>query len=125
MTGGTTRAPTEFRYFARLGRPGVRRLRSVSRALFGFDPAPPDEVARSFASMYYDADPLAEAFVEEVYFGARHHRGPRDAGAGARRRRRRCPTRRRRCAASSTTSSEDPPWVDRELVEHGARVFRR
>ncbi|RZO59814.1 MAG: hypothetical protein EVA89_14415, partial [Sandaracinaceae bacterium] len=62
-----TRAPTEFRYWDRLDRPAHRWMRRASRALGGFDLAPPDDVVRAFADMYYDADPLAEAFVRDVY----------------------------------------------------------
>ena len=120
-----TRAPTEFRYFERLDRPGVRRLRAVSRALFGFDPAPPDDVARDLAAMYYDADPLAEAFVEEVYFG----RGPaagremlEQALAGGIDSVVDAPESLRRLFEDL---ENDPPWVDPALVEQGARVFRR
>ena len=35
--------PREFRYWDHLDKPHVRRLRAVTRALLGFDPAPPDE----------------------------------------------------------------------------------
>lgn len=119
------RAPGEFRYFDRLQRRGVERVRRTSRALFGFDPAPPDEVARTFASMYYDADPLAEAFVEEAYLGGSSAAGRAlleqalaggvdsvpDAPASLR--------------ALFEDIEQDPPWLDRQRVEQGARVFRR
>ena len=58
--------PGDFRYFDRVRRPWTRAARALGRALLGFDPAPPDELARTFGSMYFDADPLAEAFVEEA-----------------------------------------------------------
>jgi len=118
-------APAEFRYFERLDRPGVRRLRAASRALFGFDPAPPDEVARTFASMYYDADPLAEAFVEEVYLGRSPAEGRgmlEQALAGGVESVPDAPESLRRLFADI---EEDPAWVDHELVAKGASVFRR
>jgi hypothetical protein len=61
------RVPSEFRYWQHLDRPAVRRMGSVTRRVLGFDPAPPDEVVRTLAAMYYDADPPCEAFVDEVY----------------------------------------------------------
>ena len=68
-----TRVPTEFRYWENL--PKVARLRGVAKRVLGFDPAPPEHVAQTFADMYYDADPLAEAFVREVYFKEGSARG--------------------------------------------------
>ncbi len=117
--------PSEFRYFERVERRGPRTLRSVSKALFGFDPGLPEEKARTFASMYYDADPLAEAFVDEVYEGLGREEGRRIL---------------ERAIADGTDSiedapeslirlfediEEDPAWVDWALVERGAKVFRR
>ncbi len=119
------RQPTEFRYFGRAERPGIKLLRKLVRATLGFDPAPPDEVAQRFAAMYYDADPLAEAFVEEIYFG-------RGAQVGR--------AMLEQALAGGTDSVPDAPaslrrlfedielrpaWLDPALVEHGARVFRR
>ncbi|RLB56930.1 MAG: DUF2236 domain-containing protein [Deltaproteobacteria bacterium] len=117
--------PLEFRYWERIDEPWVRRLRAVLRRTTGFDPAPPEEVVRTFASMYYDADPLAEAFVDEVYLG----RSPDEGRALL-----------DQAITSGVDSIEDPPaslvelfadieedpdWVDHRLVDLGARVFRR
>ncbi|MBZ0117431.1 MAG: DUF2236 domain-containing protein [Sandaracinaceae bacterium] len=118
-------APTEFRYFERLDRPWVSAIRKVCSALLGFDPAPPDEVARTFASMYFDADPLAEAFVDEIYLG----RGMREGRAMLED----ALARGVRAIEGAPASlvrlfedlEDDPPWLDWERVEHGARVFRR
>jgi len=121
----THRQPAEFRYWANVDEPWPRALRFMGRALLGFDPAPPEDVVRAFASSYYDADPLAEAFVEDVYFqrGAAEGRAMLD-----------------RAIAHGVASVEDAPesltrlfedierdpdWVDLDLVAHGARVFRR
>ncbi len=118
-------APTEFRYFERLNEPLPRRLRAVSTRLLGFDPAPPTEVAETFASMYFDADPLAEAFVDEVYLG----RGRKEGRAML-----------EQVLAEGVDAIDDPPaslrdlfadietdpeWVDWDAVERGAKVFRR
>jgi hypothetical protein len=118
-------APTEFRYWQHLDRGWARIARRMSRALLGFDLAPPDDVVRAFAAMYYDADPLAEAFVAEVYqrrgFAAGRAMleqalaGGVASVAGA-------PASLRALFADL---DEDPPWLDRALVERGARAFRR
>ncbi|MDB4963308.1 MAG: hypothetical protein JWP01_3307 [Myxococcales bacterium] len=50
--------PTEFRYWDH---------RAIAKRILGFDPAPPDDVVRMLAAMYYDADPDCEAFIDEVY----------------------------------------------------------
>jgi hypothetical protein len=118
-------APTEFRYWANLRAPRVRALRAAGRLALGFDPAPADEVVRAFAAMYYDADPLAEAFVDEVY-------GPRGAAVG------RAMVERALAEGAAQVPDapaslvrmfedldQDPAWVDRARVAHGARVFRR
>ncbi|MCA9599164.1 MAG: DUF2236 domain-containing protein [Myxococcales bacterium] len=118
-----TRVPTEFRYWENL--PKVARLRGVAKRVLGFDPAPPEHVAQTFADMYYDADPLAEAFVREVYFKEGSARGrallERALAEGV-------------DAIDDVPASlvrlfadieQDPEWMDPELVEHGARVFRR
>src|SRR5690349_10903587 len=65
----TSRRPSEFRYWDNVDGTWVRAIRRAARAFLGFDLAPSDDVVRAFAASYYDADPLAEAFVEEVYFG--------------------------------------------------------
>lgn len=119
------RAPREFRYWDRIDSPAVARRRAWLQLLLGFDPAPPEEAVRTLASMYYDADPLAEAFVDEVYLGRSHGEGRAmleraleggvESVADA-------PASLRELFADI---ERDPDWVDWELVEHGARVFRR
>ena len=75
--------------------------------------------------MYYDADPLAEAFVDECYLGLGRERG-RDLleaalsdGVAAMEE----PPASLRALFADI--DEDPEWVDWALVERGARVFRR
>ena len=112
-----TRVPTEFRYWENL--PKVARLRGVAKRVLGFDPAPPEHVAQTFADMYYDADLLAEAFVREVYFKEGSARGrallERALAEGV-------------DAIDDAPASlvrlfadieQDPEWMDPELVEHG------
>tara|TARA_B100001750_G_scaffold46964_1_gene35154 strand:+ start:641 stop:1879 length:1239 start_codon:yes stop_codon:yes gene_type:complete len=117
--------PTEFRYFDRVDRPLFRALRGAVRIGLGFDPAPTPEVARELGAMFYDADPLAEDFVAEVYDrqGAKAGRALLE-----------------RVLTEGLESIDDPPaslvalfadieddpdWVDWEQIEAGAKVFRR
>src|SRR4051794_7574091 len=117
--------PAEFHYWANVEMPWVKALRTMGRAVLGFDLAPSDDFVRKFASSYYDADPLAEAFVEDVYFA-------RSAGEGR--------AMLDQAIAHGVASvpnapaslerlfedvEHDPEWLDHELVAHGARVFRR
>lgn len=120
-----SRVPAEFRYWDNVDKPWARRLRALARAVLRFDPAPPEEVVRTFASMYYDADPLAEAFVDEVC-GARGWAAGRAmldqalAGGVAS-----VPDAPASLVRLFEDIEHDPEWVDQALVERGARVFRR
>jgi hypothetical protein len=119
------RVPGEFRYWDHLDRPTVRRVRAIARRVLGFDPAPPDDVVRMLAAMYYDADPACEAFVDEVYLKAGSAAGRAmleraladgvDAVPDA-------PASLRELFADL---DRDPDWVDWDRVERGARAFRR
>ena len=121
----TQRAPTEFRYWENLDKPWARTLRAVGRRVLGFDPAPPEEVVRKFASMYFDADPLAEAFVEEVYVKRGMEAGRAMLDQALRGGARSVPDAPASLIALFADIERDPDWVDPELVEIGARAFRR
>jgi hypothetical protein len=119
------RIPTEFRYWEHIERPHVRRLRGVVHAMLRFDPAPSDDVVRELGEMYYDADPLCEAFVDEVYL--------RDGATAGRALLERALTDGVDAMADAPPSlralfadlDRDPPWVDLERVARGAKAFRR
>jgi hypothetical protein len=93
--------------------------------VLGFDPAPPDDVVRTLAAMYYDADPACEAFVDEVYAtrGTQAGRALLERaiaeGVDA------IPDAPASLRALFTDIDEDPPWVDHALVDRGAKAFRR
>lgn len=120
------RIPTEFRYWERRDDPSVQRARRIWRAFFRFDPQPSDALVREFGEAYYRADPVAEAFVDEVYLG---ELGPAAGRAML-----------DQALAHGIESVPDAPatlvrlfeefetppeWFDPELVAAGAKVFRR
>ncbi len=121
----TDRIPTEFRYWERVGDRRVQLVRQAWKTVWGFDPQPGDEFVRRFANDYFAADPVAEAFVDEVYMTRGANEGRRlldqaladgiDSIPDA-------PESMRRLFEEF----ECPPeWLDRREVELGARVFRR
>ncbi|MBL1078648.1 DUF2236 domain-containing protein [Nocardia sp. 2] len=125
-TAAAGKIPTEFRYWDRIRNPGVQRARRAARLVFGFDPQPAPELVESFAAAYYQADPVAEAFVDEVYLG---EIGPKAGRAML-----------DRALAHGVDSVPDAPpsllrlfeefetapeWLDTDLVAQGAKVFRR
>ncbi|MEU7218938.1 oxygenase MpaB family protein [Nocardia iowensis] len=118
--------PSEFRYWTRITDPRVQRARRIMRRAVGFDPQPDETMVRNFAAAYYQADPVAEAFVDEVYLG---ELGPKAGRAML-----------DQALAHGVESVPDSPpslvrlfaefekapeWLDPALVEQGARVFRR
>lgn len=117
------RIPAEFRYWDNL--PRAQGLRRALHLAFGADPQLPDETVRTWARGYYDADPVAEAFVDEVYLRRGQAEGRAmvdralahgvDSVADA-------PESLRRLFAQM---EQTPAWVDRRAVDEGARVFRR
>lgn len=121
----TNRVPHEFAYWKNIHDPAIQRRRRWIRRLTGVDPQLPDDVIRNFAHSYYDADPVAEAFVEEVYMkrGQKFGRDMVDRAlahgvdsVGD------APDSLRRLFAEIEV---DPPWLDWNRVERGAKVFRK
>ena len=119
------RIPSEFRtYWEKRDAPGVRRARRAFKALFRFDVLPPEEKVRKFAFGYYDADPVADAFVDEVYLGLDENQ------------RRRILEQAIEHGVETVGDAPDsmvrlfeefdrePDWLDRDLVELGAKTFR-
>lgn len=119
------RIPHEFRYWQNVETPSVRRARAVAARVLGFDPAPADDVVRALAAMYYDADPVCEAFVDEVYLRAGAATGrallERALAGGIAAVPEAPPSLHALCA----DIERDPPWLDWTRVERGARAFRR
>jgi hypothetical protein len=119
------RLPSEYlTYWEALERPSVRRARKVSRAVFGFDLVPPDEVVLQFGHGHYDADPVAETFVAEVYdaLGPNVGRAMLDTalehGIAA------VEDPPASLVALMQDIDDEPTWLDHDLLERGAKVFR-
>lgn len=119
------RIPTEFRYWDAVDRAPARRLRRALELVFRADPRLPDDTVRTWARSYYDADPVAEAFVDEVWLP----RGQAEGRAMLDRALARgvdavpdAPPSLRRLFAELEVP---PDWLDPSQVELGARVFRR
>ncbi|MGV0719712.1 oxygenase MpaB family protein [Mycolicibacterium elephantis] len=117
-------APTAFRYPECNGRRVA--LRNLVKRLTGVDLFPADAVARAFIAGLTEGDPVAERFVAETYHG--------ELGA---RRARELVERAQRDGVDSVPEAPEsmralfaefeqlPAWVDPELVEEGAAVWRR
>jgi hypothetical protein len=125
MSSANPRIPTEFRYWRRVDDRRVQLARKLWKTVWRFDPQPPEELVRRFAHSYYDADPVAEAFVDEVY-------GERGATEG-RRLLDRALERGIDAVGEAPPSmvrlfeefEREPEWLDPEQAELGAAVFRR
>jgi hypothetical protein len=125
MADSALTIPAEFRYWDRVEDRRVQLAHRAWKALWRFDPQPSEQLVRQFAQGYYDADPVAEAFVDEVYLQRGAKAGRRlldqalehgvDSVADA-------PASMRRLFAEF---ERDPEWLDREQVKLGAKVFRR
>ncbi|WP_280353598.1 oxygenase MpaB family protein [Nocardia otitidiscaviarum] len=125
-TAAAGKIPTEFHYWDRLADPRVQQARRMFRTVFRFDPQPSEDLVRAFGEAYYQADPVAEAFVDEVYLG---EPGPKAGRAML--------DRALEYGVDSVPDAppslirlfeefETPPdWLDPELVAQGAQVFRR
>nr|WP_090277447.1 oxygenase MpaB family protein [Mycolicibacterium komanii]CRL71932.1 Latex clearing protein precursor [Mycolicibacterium komanii] len=117
-------APTAFRYPGLTGRRA--RLRNVIKRLVGVDLLPPDTTARAFIAGLNAGDPVAERLVAETYHGELGARKARDLVETA-----------QRIGIDNVPEAPDsmralfeefeqlPDWVDPELVEEGAAVWRR
>jgi hypothetical protein len=124
--GSPARTPTDFRYWQAAQEPGIRRLRAVAERVLGFDLCPPDEHMERFIADMWAGDPVAERFVDDVFFGdigARKGRKMLDRaladGIDA------VPEAPESMRALLQQFEHVPAWVDGDLVEQGAAIWRR
>lgn len=120
------RHPTAFRYEEGMNSPGVRRAQAVVRKLFGAEMFPTQQQIDDICADMFTADPVAERFVDEVFYG---EIGPARGRAML-----------QQALAEGISAVTDPPesmvalfdefehvpdWVDPEIVERGAAIWRR
>ncbi|MCV7221763.1 oxygenase MpaB family protein [Mycolicibacterium elephantis] len=117
-------APTAFRYPECNGRRVA--LRNLVKRLTGVDLFPTDAVARAFIAGLTEGDPVAERFVAETYHGELGARKARELVERAQRDGiDSVPEAPESMRALFAEFEQLPGWVDPELVEEGAAVWRR
>jgi hypothetical protein len=121
----TDRIPTEFLYWDRVDDRRVQLARKAWKAVWGFDPQPADEIVRQFAYGCYDSDPVAEAFVDDVYLVRGANEGRRLLDQALEHGVESVPDAPASMVRLFKEFECDPPWLDRGQVELGAKVFRR
>jgi len=120
------RCPTAFGYWAARETPRWRRRERWARTVLRHELFPTDQQARLLCEDLYAGDPVAEAFVDDVFLGEVGHQRGRamllralqdgvDAVPDA-------PASMRRLLAEL---ERVPAWVDPDLVARGAEVWRR
>ena len=117
---------TAFPYREAMSRPMIRRARKLAKRVTGKDVFPTAPEIEAFCSDMYKADPVAERFVDEVFYG---DIGPTEGRAML-----------KQALDHGLDSIENPPpsmvalfrefedvpeWVDPEIVEQGAQIWRR
>jgi hypothetical protein len=122
----TNQIPTDFEAFLdRRSQRFGQRKRRVIKMFRGSGALPSDVHTLAFAHGYYDADPVAEAFVQDAYVdgNSSHGRAMLDQalahGIDS------VPDAPASMVRLFSEFEEDPPWVDHDVVERGAFLFRR
>lgn len=118
--------PTDFAYWETIRSPGFARARGHVKRFLRFDPLLPDEVAQDYIQELWRGDPVAERFVGETVFGELGPRATRklvdralEEGIDA------VPDAPESMKALFAEFEQVPDWVDPELVERGAAIWRR
>jgi hypothetical protein len=120
------RFPSDFgSYWANAETPRVRRARRAFKAVFRFDPLPSADNLEKLAFGYYDGDPLADAFVTTAETAPDRAEVWRMFERAVERGLDGVPDAPTSLIELFADLDDDPVWVDRELVEQGAKAFRR
>jgi hypothetical protein len=118
--------PTDFQAFL-----DKRSRRSGQRKRLGIKPfrrvgtLPSDDHILDFAHGYYDADPVAEAFVKDAYIDGNSSHGRAMLDQALAHGVESVPDAPASMVRLFEEFEKDPPWVDHDLVERGAFLFRR
>ncbi|MGL4305444.1 MAG: oxygenase MpaB family protein [Mycobacteriaceae bacterium] len=118
--------PTAFKYWESLGTERIQQIRKRVKRITGIELFPKDEQAAAFCKDLFAGDPVAERFVAETFHGDLGSKASRalldqalelgiDSVEDA-------PESMRELFAEFETI---PDWVDPELVEQGAAIWRR
>lgn len=119
--------PTAFRYWQAKESPTWKKRERLVKKVFRHDLFPSDEQARALCEDQWAGDPVAEEFVAEVFFGEQwgHQKGRElldlacDVGIEN------VPDAPESMKRLFSELETVPDWVDRDLVEKGAAVWRR
>lgn len=118
--------PSAFRYPEAKAGTAHARLRARVRRLTGVDLFPSDAVAAAFKAGLCEGDPIAERFVAETYHGELGARKARELVERAQRDGiDSVPEAPESLRALVEDFDWNPDWVDTDLVEQGAAVWRR
>jgi ER-bound oxygenase mpaB/B'/Rubber oxygenase, catalytic domain len=117
---------TDFQAFLdkRSRRSGQRKRRGV-KLFRRVDTLPSDDHILDFAHAYYDADPVAEAFVKDAYVDGNSSHGRAMLDQALAHGVESVPDAPASMVRLFAEFEKDPPWVDHDLVERGAFLFRR
>jgi len=120
------KVPTDFLYWQARDEPKQRRIRAVVKRTLRFDLCPPDEAMSTVIADMWAGDPVAERFVDEVFFGELGPRKGRNMldqalNEGINKVENPPPSMKALFEQFETV----PDWVDRDLVEQGAAIWRR
>ena len=123
--GREWRCPSHFRYWEGRQEPTWQRLERLA-ARFGHRLFPTDEQSRMLCDDHYSGDPVAERFVAEVFFGEiGHRRGRQMLDDALRNGIDSVPDAPESMRVLFEEFDTVPDWVDRDLVELGASIWRR
>ncbi|MFC4377748.1 oxygenase MpaB family protein [Nocardia halotolerans] len=125
-SGEPVRRPTAFRYWETRDTPKYQRAERIVKALTGTALFPTDEQARALSEDLFAGDPVAERFVAEVVHG---EIGPQRSRAMLDKALRSgidsVPMAPEAMRALFDEFETVPDWVQPELLEQGAAIWRR
>lgn len=120
------RCPSDFRYWEAKEEPVWKKREKLAKKLFRHDLFPTDEQAHALCDDLYGGDPVAEAYVAEVFFGDKGHKKGRDEllqaldhGIDS------LPNAPQSMKDLFAEFDAVPDWVDHDMVEKGAEIWRR
>src|SRR5258705_605090 len=118
--------PTDFQAFLdKRSRRSRQRKRRGIKLFRGAGTLPSDEHILDFAQGSYDADPVAEAFVKDAHNEGNSSQGRAMLDQALAHGIESVPDEPASMVRLFEEFEKDPPWVDHDLVERGAFLFRR